>query len=147
MFETHNAAQALAFAVLVLNGQPRAAMKLDRGQPTLFMAYWLWAAVYLFAVVANGVAAGPDGVACTAALCMPAALAAVPGVVSATEAWCDAFNEDFRAQYRQDRRCSNNGGHKAENMVVEPKGPVLRGSGSNCSTGAFVDACEPDTAL
>ena len=31
-------------------------MKLDRGQPPLFMAYWLWAAVYLFAVVANGVA-------------------------------------------------------------------------------------------
>ena len=57
-------------------------MKLDRGQPPLFMAYWLWAAVYLFAVVANGVAAGPDGVACTAALCMPAALAAVPAAVA-----------------------------------------------------------------
>ena len=32
------------------------AMKLamtDRGQPPLFMAYWLWAAVYLFVVVAD----------------------------------------------------------------------------------------------
>ena len=33
----------------------------DRGQPPLFMAYWLWAAVYLFAVVANGVLANPVG--------------------------------------------------------------------------------------
>ena len=29
-----------------------------RGQPPLFMAYWLWAAVYLFVVVADAVAAG-----------------------------------------------------------------------------------------
>ena len=29
----------------------------DRGQPPLFMAYWLWAALYLFAVVADAVAA------------------------------------------------------------------------------------------
>ena len=57
------------------------AMKLamtDRGQPPLFMAYWLWAAVYLFVVVADVVAAGP-GVPLNFALCMPAALAAVPG--------------------------------------------------------------------
>ena len=38
------------------------AMKLAKthsGQPPLFMAYWLWAAVYLFVVVADAVAAGP----------------------------------------------------------------------------------------
>ena len=105
----------------------------DRGQPPLFMAYWLWAAVCLFAVVADAVATGPS-VPLNFALCMPAALASVPAAVAgaaastveaaveagvdgaceadvaaATEAWCDAFSEDFRAQHRQDRRCSNNG--------------------------------------
>ena len=35
------------------------AMK-DRGQPPLFMAYWLWAAVYLFVVVVDVVATGPS---------------------------------------------------------------------------------------
>ena len=80
------------------------------------------AAVYLFAVVADAVAAGP-GVPLNFALCMPAALAAVPAAVAgaaassveaaveavvdgaceadvaaATEAWCDAFSEEFRAQ-------------------------------------------------
>ena len=128
------------------------AMKLamtDRGQPPLFMAYWLWAAVYLFVVVADAVAAGP-GVPLNFALCMPAALAAVPAVVAgaaastveaaveavvdgaceadvaaATEAWCDAFSEEFRAQHRQDRRCSNSGGHKAEDKVARAPHPRL----------------------
>ena len=55
--------------------------KTDNGQPPLFMAYWLWAAVYLFVVVADAVAAGP-GVPLNFALCMPAALAAVPAAVA-----------------------------------------------------------------
>ena len=117
----------------------------DRGQPPLFMAYWLWAAVYLWAVVADAVAAGP-GVPLNFALCMPAALAAVPAAVAgaaastveaavdgaceadvaaATEAWCDAFSEEFRAQHRQDRRCSNSGGHKAEDKVARAPHPRL----------------------
>ena len=61
------------------------AMKLamtDRGQPPLFMAYWLLAAVYLFAVVADAVAAGEPRLALNFALCMPAALATVPAAVA-----------------------------------------------------------------
>ena len=57
----------------------------DRGQPPLFMAYWLWAAVYLFAVMADAVAAGP-GVPLNFALCMPAALCAVPVAVAGAAA-------------------------------------------------------------
>ena len=60
------------------------AMK-DRGQPPLFMAYWLWAAVCLFAVVADAVAAGP-GVPLNFALCMPAALATMPAAVAGAAA-------------------------------------------------------------
>ena len=58
----------------------------DRGQPTLIMAYWLWAAsVCLFAVVADAVATGPS-VALNFALCMPAALATVPAAVAGAAA-------------------------------------------------------------
>ena len=58
---------------------------MDRGQPPLFMAYWLWAAVCLYILVADAVAAGP-GVPLNFALCMPAALAAVPAAVAGAAA-------------------------------------------------------------
>ena len=79
-------------------------MKLDRGQPPLFMAYWLWAAVYLFVVVADAVAAGP-GVPLNFALCMPAALAAVPGSCCwrgvALSSWLSSWL--YRGLYRRPR--------------------------------------------